>query len=289
MDLSKLSNEELMKIAKQKNPKFAGEVSKKTRLTSSEESRVRDSNPAPDLNKIIKHKYDEIQRIKLQTEEIENFNLKNLIIKKLDFKTTKEFISTNHYSHCLGSGVKVSIGFFYNNELVTAIVYGNPIGREIKKYLHLSETEEILELVRVFSKDGLPTNTESYCIAKTFELLKPTYKYLISYADAQHGHVGYIYQATNWKYMGEQTRTNFGIFMDGKEIHARTCNSKYGTSSKLKLKEIFGERIEFKDYLKKHIYIMCLGSHKEKKEWYSKFTFLPYPKVRNDIIEGGIR
>lgn len=31
---------------------------------------------------------------------------------------------------------------------------------------------------------------------------------------------------------------------------------------------------------------MCIGNHKECKEWYSKFTFLPYPKAHNDIIEG---
>jgi len=282
MDLSNLSNEELLKIAKIKKPKFAGEVSKKTCVASSNESSVQVANPAPNLKEIVKNKFNQIQENKNKTQEIQNFDLKDLIIEELNFKITKNFIIENHYSHTLGSGVKVSIGFFYNNELVTAIVYGNPIGRETKKFLHLQEQDNVLELVRVFSKDGLPKNTESYCIGKSFIILKQKYsiyKYLISYADAQHGHVGYIYQATNWKYIGVQSRTNFGIFLDGKEIHARTCNSQFGTSSKIKLKEIFKERIQFEDYLKKHVYIMCLGSHKEKKEWYAKFTQFPYPKI----------
>ena len=262
-----------------KDKQFAREVSKETRLASSQESRVQVPNLAPN---ILNQQYNKIQEEKEKTKILENFELKDLEIREMDFQTTKAYITKNHYSHTISSAMKASIGFYYKKELVTAIVYGVPVGRAVGQMLKVS-LDNLLELVRVFSKDGLPKNTESYCIGQSFKLLKekyPQYKYLISYADAQHGHVGYIYQATNWRYIGKQSRTNFGIFLDGKEIHPRTCNAKFGTSSKKKLKEKFGNRIEFRNYLKKHVYLMCLGNKKEKRDWYKKFPEQPYPKIK---------
>jgi hypothetical protein len=51
----------------------------------------------------------------------------------------------------------------------------------------------------------------------------------VSYADLNHGHMGKIYQASNWLYVG-QTGHEAGILLNGKLTHRRTINSKYGTS-----------------------------------------------------------
>ena len=273
MDLSKLTNEELMKIVKV-NPKFAREVSKKTRLSSTKESRVQDPNLAP----ITIPKSDNYSK---------DFNLNQLEIKEIDYSVAKNYISKNHYSHALGCSIQVSLGFYYNKELVTAIIYGDPVGINVKSFLKTEGNP--LELVRLFSKDGLPKNTESFCIGKSFQFLKENYsqyKYLISYADSNHGHCGYIYQATNWKYIGLSAKDGHPIFfINGKNVHPRSLYSKHGTSSIPKIKEIYGQSLEIKPKLQKHVYLMCLGNRKECKEWYSKFTFLPYPKAYNDRIE----
>jgi len=277
MDLSKLTNEELLKL----KIKFAGEVSKKTCGTSSSESSVQVANPAPNIDEETKKIYDDIQKNKEKISIIDNFNLKELIIKELDFKITKAFIIKNHYSHTISSSVKASIGFYYHNELVTAIVYGHPIGINVGTWLQVPEGS-YAELIRVFSIDSLPKNTESYCLARSFEFLKknkPELKYLISYADPTHGHVGYIYQATNWKYVGKQRGMDRIFTIDGKSVHRRTANATYGTSSVQKLSELLGSRFSVTITYPKHIYLMCLGSHKEKQEWYKKFVQLPYPKI----------
>ena len=275
MDLSKLSNEELLKL----KTKFAGEVSKKTCGTSSSESSVQVANPAP---------------IKIEIPKIDNYskeiNLKEMEIKQIDYSIAKSYIKENHYSHTIPSSVKISLGFYYKGELKLAIIYGCPVGRNVTNWLQV-EHSNCLELVRLFSADGMPKNTESYCISKSFQFLKqnyPQYKYLISYADPNHGHCGYIYQATNWKYVGVQRRLlkERKILIDGKEVHARTLNAEHGSTSDSNLKKIYGDRLEILGAMKKHVYLMCLGNHKECKEWYSKFTFLPYPKAHNDIIEG---
>ena len=112
-------------------------------------------------------------------------------------------------------------------------------------------------------------------------------KYLISYADPNHGHVGYIYQATNWRYIGVQRRLlpERRIFIDGKETHARTLNIKHGSTSKKKLEEIYGDRIKIVSALKKHVYLMCLGNKKERRDWYKKFPEQSYPKIKENNNE----
>lgn len=214
--------------------------------------------------------------------------LKDLEIRVLTFKEVKPYIVKNHYSHSLASSMKLALGFYYEDNLVTAIIYGYPVGRRTIQWLQV-ESRNCAELVRLFSEDGLPRNTESYCIGKSFSYIKknmPELKYLISYSDPNHGHVGYIYQATNWRYIGLQRMLVPGkrMYIDGKEIHRRTLNAKHGSTSDKNLKNIYGERLEIKPALKKHVYIMCLGSKKEKKEWYKKFPEKQYPKIKKEEI-----
>jgi hypothetical protein len=57
----------------------------------------------------------------------------------------------------------------------------------------------------------------------------PGIRLIVSYAAMNRGHVGKIYQASNWLYVG-QTGHEAGIMLNGKLTHRRTINSKYGTS-----------------------------------------------------------
>jgi hypothetical protein len=57
----------------------------------------------------------------------------------------------------------------------------------------------------------------------------PGIRLIVSYADLNHGHLGKIYQASNWLFVGE-TGHEAGIMLNGKLTHRRTINSKYGTS-----------------------------------------------------------
>lgn len=256
-----------------KEDNFAGKVSKQTRLESIKESSVQVANPAPIL----------IPKATIYND----LNLKQLEMKEISFQEAKQYIIQNHYSHRLAPGVKVALGFFYKSELVTAVVYSCPIGRLVTKMLHVNY-DNCLELVRLFSKDGLPKNTESYCIGQSFVYLKnkyPQYKYLISYADPNYGHIGYIYQATNWKYLGLSSKDGHPIIIiDGKEVHSKSLYDKHGTQSIATLKRIYGNRMITKPKRQKHVYLMCLGNKKECKEWYSKFKFLPYPKAHNNQV-----
>lgn len=61
---------------------------------------------------------------------------------------------------------------------------------------------ETLELSRLWIADDIPTNAETYMIARSVRLLrkaKPSVRFLVSYADPSAGHAGTIYKAAGWR------------------------------------------------------------------------------------------
>lgn len=57
------------------------------------------------------------------------------------------------------------------------------------------------ELARLWVEDAVPTNAETFLIAKAVRFIKthfPSVRFLVSYADPSVGHTGTIYKAANW-------------------------------------------------------------------------------------------
>lgn len=197
-----------------------------------------------------------------------NFN--RIETRLLDNSFAKQFMTKHHYTQSCAKS-SVALGFYYDNELCTVIVYGQPSGKHLaSSLLDGGNEKECMELLRLFSFDWCPKNIESYCISQSIKYLRANYpeiKILVSYADTSVGHVGYIYQASNWLYVG-QSGSEREIYIDGVRQHRRALYDKYGTSSITKLKELFGDRIKVSDGLfRKNKYIYVLGKNKaEHKE-----------------------
>ena len=148
-----------------------------------------------------------------------------LSIRQIDKPTAKKMVVKYHYSK-LWTKCSVALGLFIDTgkehsffdeaeeKMIGVIVYGDPIGRLTGQSISDEiDRTEVLELTRLFIHDGYGSNIESYLIGQGFKWLKenqPHIKALISYADPQAGHVGTIYQATNWIYQGNNNRWNDG-------------------------------------------------------------------------------
>lgn len=195
-------------------------------------------------------------------------------------KVAKDFIVKNHYT---GSCPKVSLafGFYYLDQLVAVIVYGQPSGKHLASCIWDGGSEkECFELLRLFSYDFCPRNTESICISKSFKFLRQNYpeiKVLVAYADANYGHVGYVYQATNWIYTGIGSNER-SLFIDGARVHRRDLYDRFGTSSLKYLKSLYGERFTYTERLPKYRYVYVLKNRKNTLKKL-KLPSLTYPKV----------
>jgi len=191
-------------------------------------------------------------------------------VGKIDRKMAKQLVVEYHYSHSWTS-CKHSLGLLKDNLVVGVAVYGSPVGRLAAQSISSDVNEnEVLELTRLWIADTEGKNIESWFLGQTFEWLKrkdKKIKVLMSYVDPTVGHIGTIYQATNWLYQGSDIRTaDYFMYKIGDECyHPRTVFSKYNTNDwKVLQKMIPG--IEMISMEKKHRYIYILADKREKRK-----------------------
>jgi hypothetical protein len=199
-------------------------------------------------------------------------------MRVLDYQTAKKIITENHYSRTMPC-CELALGFYIEQVLNCVIVFGQSATARMAKSL---PSPNYWELVRLFSFDWGGKNIESYCIGKALRYIEQNYDkdVIVSFADPSQGHVGGIYQATNWLYCGVTDQTGgYTYFIDGKWQHPRSTVARYGTREHKKILEI-DPTIQFKRIPRKHRYIFLFGSRAKRKQLLSrhKYPILPYPK-----------
>jgi hypothetical protein len=109
----------------------------------------------------------------------------------------------------------------------------------------------------------------------------PHIKLLVSYAGRKEGNYGYIYQATNWEYLGYFISNGFW-YVNGEERHLSTLWSRYKRygNQNLSFTNALCEMYEDvrKTKTKQFIYIMRLD-----KTLTPASPLLPYPKPDNEF------
>lgn len=184
----------------------------------------------------------------------------------------KDFVEKYHYSGSI-RGVTSShcYGLYHDDKLVGAAIYGLTATSAWKKYGEAAK--DVVELRRLVTLDECIRNTESWFIAQTLKLLKiqSEYKVCVSYADPEHEHVGYIYQASNWRYLGTTNKDKVFITPEGKRYHSRAISKDKPYSEHLRKlkKEGLLVTVATKG---KHIYIYDLRKKQQP-------STLAYPKA----------
>ncbi|WP_276979197.1 hypothetical protein [Flavobacterium filum] len=188
----------------------------------------------------------------------------------------KEWLLYKHYAHRVPI-IIYSFGIYdRENTLNGVCVFSYPC-----RMLMESTGYYLLELTRLVINENLEKNLLSYFVKSCLDLL-PKPMQVVSYADSNQGHHGYIYQATNWIYTGLSSKEK-KVFVNGKLQHRRTLNSLYGTSSPKELSKKTGINIEVEEQDGKYRYFYFLGDKRQVREMKSslKYPVLPYPKGDN--------
>lgn len=139
---------------------------------------------------------------------------------------------------------------------------------------------EVVELERM-ALNGRQSTTSAVVAAALKQLHKdaPQIKAVVSYADQNQGHVGVIYQATNWFYLGDTKATSGSkpdaFLINGKKLHPRTVGSKGWKQSEPWLRENIDPNAKAIWGLPKYKYVFVFDKW-ERKKWLKKA--LPYPK-----------
>ena len=209
---------------------------------------------------------------------IEDFSI-NKNVRKVTRKECEPFILNIHYAKRFPS-ISYAFGLFDNNELIGIVTYGTPpsstlrIGIAGEKY-----KDKILELNRLVLKYNRK-NEASKLIGRSLKLLPKSI--VVSFADTEQSHVGYVYQACNFIYTGlSEKRTDWKV--KGKEhLHGQTIADEFrGLPNRSKaMKEKYGDDFYLKERPRKHRYIYIVGSKSFRKEALKnlKYKIVEYPK-----------
>lgn len=151
---------------------------------------------------------------------------------KIDFCShgAAEYAVKNwHYSQCMPSGKLVKIGVWEDDVFIGCVLFGRGANQYMPQHLKLKITE-CCELVRVaLNKHKTPTTKIVSIALKLLRKSNPGIKTVFSYADiTNQNHQGIIYRAGNWKYHGIRTSEGGHFLVNGKLVHNRSLNSKYG-------------------------------------------------------------
>ena len=87
----------------------------------------------------------------------------------------------------------------------------------------------VLSLSRVAVDDAEPTNAESLLVGRSMRLVMrdPRWHTLLTYADSRQGHVGTIYRATGWAYLGSVDGAPAWIDpRNGRQVAARATRTR---------------------------------------------------------------
>lgn len=197
------------------------------------------------------------------------------VVAPCSFEAAKYAVDHWHYSHKMPSGKLIKYGVWQNERLIGAVVYGRGGNRNMLAPYGLAPTGGC-ELVRV-ALNGDQTEPASALVAATLRDLhatNPGLRLVVSYADTAQGHVGTLYQAGNWTYVGLMVPQS-EVMIRGVRHHKRSVSSRYGMASVQMLREYVDPNARWVTTPPKHCYLMPLDRAMRRK---LAPLALPYPR-----------
>lgn len=142
------------------------------------------------------------------------------------YKAAKYAVEHWHYSRKMPRSKNVYIGVWEGDGFIGVLVFGLGAGSAtngerfgLKRYFEVAELERV-----ALRKHEAPV---SRIVAIALRMLRhhcPGLKAVVSFADPHYGHIGAIYQAGNWLYLGQAASTKAYIDSGGNEHHSRHVN-----------------------------------------------------------------
>lgn len=192
-----------------------------------------------------------------------------------------------HYSRKMPSAIRHCFAvrkpgglFGDTGEAIAGAIYGNPCNRNWE--------QTAVELLRLVRRDDAEI-TLSQALGWSLRWLRASTEtpFALSYADTDQGHHGGIYQATNWRYIGQSKPRFDGLVhpLTGEFIHGRQVGRMFGTQRREVLEQVRGE-YELAHHGPKNVYIYPLRTKWKHLQAQYGWIELPYPKP--DLETGGL-
>lgn len=197
-------------------------------------------------------------------------------IEPCAYNLAMELVVRNHYMHRVcpcSKAFKLTDG----DEIVGVVTYGVPCSSTLLRGIcGDEEMHNIYELNRLWVRDDVPRNGESFLVGNTLKRLDK--EIIVSFSDTSVGHVGYIYQASNFLYLG-MSADFVDVRVKGYEGQHHATFA-HGMTKEQIIEKFGAENVYLVERPKKHRYVYFNASKKRRKELTEKLRYpiLPYPK-----------
>jgi hypothetical protein len=199
-------------------------------------------------------------------------------------KETYQWLLEKHYAKRIPQ-IMFAFGLYVDGQLKGIVTYGIPASPALCMGICGKEySDKVLELNRLCLMEN-NKNESSFLVANSIKLLpRPTI--VVSYADTSQGHVGYVYQSTNFLYTGLSANRVDWTVKGLEHKHSKTLSDGMTLES---IKEKYGDDFYYTERSRKHRYILFHGSKTDKKVLRSRLLYevMPYPKGDSKTYDSG--
>ena len=206
-------------------------------------------------------------------------NPSRYVVERVTSKMANDLTIRRHYLRRRASTM-FAWGLFDGMELLGVVIYGKPASPfPCIGVCGAEESSRVLELTRLWIDDSAERNSESFLIGSSLRQLPEDYDIVLSYAEIEAGHLGVVYQATNWIYTGLSSAHKDWAIEGETVAHSRHRLDELGGVNKARA--LLGDNLVQYERGRKHRYVMFRGSKTRRKELLGKLRYAPqdYPKI----------
>ena len=211
----------------------------------------------------------------------------NLHLDWCSYEAAKYACLNWHYSKSIPKSKLVKVGAWENGEFIGCVIFSYGATPQIGSPYKLTQYE-ICELTRVALKEH--TAPTSKIVSRAIKMLKnqsPGVRLIVSFADAEHNHIGVLYQATNWVYAGTTKPGRVGFVIKGKKTHTRTIGSMPGGVQSLQwVKKHLDRKATEWMGITKYRYLMPLDDEMRKQIEPLRQPYPKRPKQATSPVQG---
>lgn len=188
-----------------------------------------------------------------------------------------EFAKRYHYTQT-GGNMPWRWGLWHGPVLHGVVAYNLPTRTVCESVFGAEHHEHVWHMGRLILSDASPRNSESRLIGGSLRAIERDYPNvwcILTYAAADVGHIGTVYQATNAIYSGTTGVEHYYIDTRGQR------RSNYVNGARLSKESAINRGWTVHDSLPKYRYIYILGSKTQRRQRMAllKYPILPYPKA----------
>lgn len=177
-------------------------------------------------------------------------------VKAIESKATYPFLLNIHYAKRIPS-ISYAFGLFEGDTLVGVVTYGTPPSSNLRNTLLKDNPDctKVLELNRLCLLNNKP-NEASRLVGRSLRMLPSNYV-IVSFADTAQGHIGTVYKATNFTYVGlSAKRTDWKVKgMEHKHGISIADEFRGKPNRSALMREKYGEDFYLEERSRKHKYI----------------------------------